>query len=1499
MKKNVFKFSLLIGVIFLTCIYCFKISNKENIDKILKTNAYSYLPKEAKNYIKSVYEDTGLIILTQKNKENGKPYLNPEYVNYISASEEDQESFGSIPLSMVTDYVELTNNESNDLPISYDLRNVDGKNFVTPVRDQGGLGICWAFASVGSAETYILKKNDTTYSDDSLLISERQIDYATSTNGIKDYNNNYVNFLKRELGSGGNFALASILMASGVSLYNYNDFKSFDYTDLNQMEVAEVINYNKSLYELNSTISMPILELRKSTDNLTTDEVSTYDSYISSIKNYILTYGGAYTSTYMDPSCYYYDTNSKMNVLDVYQCSYNSGHALQIIGWDDNYEYSYCYDNNEHTVLTSECQNKVEGTGAWILKNSWGIYDQYVYMTYDSKVMDLNFYKDLISKTEKNWDNNYTVSNGPYDVAYSSKLTYKLSSSDIVDTEILKKIKFIGLEENATYTVKINGVSEEKEFTVTADMPGLLTINTDGIEIDKNSTFVITGTKMFVDKVVLLTKNKNTSAYIDFSNIEGKTYNYGDYRFYSITKNISSGESITYKIYDKSENEVTNLFTISNNIVAGNDINTSITINENVDASEYKIVAMYDSIVIGSAKFYVSKMSGSGTETDPYVITSGEELSQIRNNLSAYYVLGNDIDLTVDTRNGGDLSLKSANCPDDFGWESISGFSGSLDGKGHTIKGLYQRGHVYCESGDNFSNNYSNTGNGLFESTSGNVTIKNLVLEDFDIECYGGACGILVSNYNANNYDPNKYNTDTNAYTANFENIVAINNNVKSTYIASGTGLFGYLLSTYGTININNIYMNHNITPADSDLSTRAMIAYKINSVYVNLKNIRLSGNVNEVDSEDAQSSILVHDMQSSQTINMDSIVSTVKGNNIKSNLINNIYARNVNTNNIIVYSNVNNNNLYNKENYYGESKQTNINIFTNISDFINYDYSSFDMNKYWVQETIDGVKRIPTLKISNMEYTKVNDIIINQKLNENYNIYDYVTPSNKLSNMISYKSNDSSIININENGDLIPASSGKTTINIQSLYDGYIKDVPVTVNYLPHYTLVFDSNEGNGAMDSMVIQTNNQVSLPDNLFTKENYEFNGWNTKKDGSGIDYKNNDTISFDNESGQVILYAQWIGKEITVTFNANGGNCSTSNKVVRYGQTYGSLPIPYKENSAFISWKCEDNDVYYDSVYSCDTLKASWQDDSYNVIYHANTGNLINNLDNLTNPNVVIKIYDNTNLNVDLEGNIFAKENYILKNWNTQPDGNGTSYNLSSAIKFDTINNSQINLYATWEEIKDIENNTKDKEIIYDGQEYSLDINVNITDYDIKYSLDNINFNLDNLPMFKDIGEYTIYYKITKTGYRQLTGSNKVKIYGIKSINESIVVKNDILVITNQSFNNLKNNINISSNFNFIEHLNSNMNVSNVDNIKTGDLIKININGIKDYYYKLSFLGDVNGDGLISIIDYIRIMKDIMGTQKLSGVYYESADMNKNGTIDIIDYIKIMKIIMEDK
>ena len=55
-------------------------NSTKNIEIVLNNEYYSYLSKEAKEYVKEVYEETGKVILTEKNKKVNKHYLKPDYI---------------------------------------------------------------------------------------------------------------------------------------------------------------------------------------------------------------------------------------------------------------------------------------------------------------------------------------------------------------------------------------------------------------------------------------------------------------------------------------------------------------------------------------------------------------------------------------------------------------------------------------------------------------------------------------------------------------------------------------------------------------------------------------------------------------------------------------------------------------------------------------------------------------------------------------------------------------------------------------------------------------------------------------------------------------------------------------------------------------------------------------------------------------------------------------------------------------------------------------------------------------------------------------------------------------------------------------------------------------------------------------------------------------------------------------------------------------------------
>ena len=612
MRKNILKFLILVFVIGITLVgISFNGQKNGKINKVLKEKEYSYLPVKAQNYIEEVYNKTGQILKTEKNKEENQVYLNPRYVDYLALSDREKAEVDAIPNAVIVDYNSTEYAEAGNIPSNYDLRNVNGKNFTTPNRNQGQLGICWTFATAGVTESYILKNANTSYSSSSRLIAERQLDYALSNNGIKAYTNNY-SVLDRSLGTGGNFYSATIPMASAVSLFDYNNFKSFSDTDLSQMELSEIINYDKSLYEVNSTINFPSMNLRELTSNQTDERTS----YLNEVKQNIMNYGGAYTQTYMHSSCKYKDSNNN-TIIDVNNCTKEESHAMQIIGWNDNYTYTYCNDNGTHNASTSGCSNVVTGKGVWILKNSWGTSTPNPYMAYDSADSIIAFLTGMESTTNKIWDNNYLLGEGTH--LYSRK-TYELSSLKIKNNEKLKKVKFVADDKDNEYYITVYPTSDTNNYQVyevTSDMPGLVTFNVpDNITVSNEGKILINGYGgYFLDKLMLFTSNIDTSPYIDMSQYDDQQIS--SKRYYATTKNIPSGTTLTYKLYNEYNRDMTSQMTVTNNKVAANDINTLISFDRGLSDGIYTLEVLYNSNVISS----INLKKGNVTYTPKYTVS--------------------------------------------------------------------------------------------------------------------------------------------------------------------------------------------------------------------------------------------------------------------------------------------------------------------------------------------------------------------------------------------------------------------------------------------------------------------------------------------------------------------------------------------------------------------------------------------------------------------------------------------------------------------------------------------------------------------------------------------------------------------------------------------------------------------------------------------------------------------------------------------------------------
>ena len=81
----------------------------------------------------------------------------------------------------------------------------------------------------------------------------------------------------------------------------------------------------------------------------------------------------------------------------------------------------------------------------------------------------------------------------------------------------------------------------------------------------------------------------------------------------------------------------------------------------------------------------------------------------------------------------------------------------------------------------------------------------------------------------------------------------------------------------------------------------------------------------------------------------------------------------------------------------------------------------------------------------------------------------------------------------------------------------------------------------------------------------------------------------------------------------------------------------------------------------------------------------------------------------------------------------------------------------------------------------------------------------------------------------------------------------------------------------------------------NSMATGDNIKI-CNGSECKDYVAVIVGDASGDGVVSILDLLKVQKHLLNTNKLVGTYEKAADTNKDGNVTILDLLKIQKHIL---
>lgn len=413
MKKFIKAISLsivIVATVFLTQVYAFEVKDNISVKDFIHKAEYS------EEYIR----------WTELSNSQKERTISPKIYNNL-----ETKFIATNPLYQV-------NLVGAGLTSRFDLRDKIEDNI--SVKNQYNTASCWAFAGLSSLETNLALNNNNEIYD----YSERHVNYATTrffaNNELNDFGFN------RLPSSGGQWFLIENYLTNGQGAIDEADMPFEDNSNIINISEIEDKDTQTRVYD-----TIYFENYNNLSDNDRIEEMN-------KIKQHIEQNGSVFASIHgyalnSESNCYNYETGAKY-------CSDKENHpvdhAVSIIGWDDNYDVENFSDGM-----------RPNSNGAWIVRNSWGEYSGYMYISYEDANIGETLYGIENATDELDYDYIYQY-NELYPALEISLRTNATFICNVFDKESSNTEYLTGVALTApeTYTCKVyvnpNGTSKSK-----------------------------------------------------------------------------------------------------------------------------------------------------------------------------------------------------------------------------------------------------------------------------------------------------------------------------------------------------------------------------------------------------------------------------------------------------------------------------------------------------------------------------------------------------------------------------------------------------------------------------------------------------------------------------------------------------------------------------------------------------------------------------------------------------------------------------------------------------------------------------------------------------------------------------------------------------------------------------------------------------------------------------------------------------------------------------